>query len=263
MIQAWWKWLRENFVKAIVLVALTASVTAWFRGVFDAALRDLLPSGAEISCIGREWIVDHSFLRQPKPSKEEFRILVATLDHDDAERKLTRAVSRPFQGEGIDAIETCRVLKIEGAGDRIEEAAAKRGQEWLSQRDADVLIFGEVIGKGELLNLHFLPVRGRGEFRQHTFEVKSELLKIKGDFTEAVAAQLQAVALATAQPVTEERGKYLVETLRPVTSRLEHLIHSPPSWLSAGQLADFQFARGLALKTIGEVAGDNKALAVC
>jgi retron-type reverse transcriptase len=42
-----------------------------------------------------------------------------------------------FQGEkGIEAIETCRVLKIEGAGERIEEAAAKRGQEWLSWRDA-------------------------------------------------------------------------------------------------------------------------------
>jgi hypothetical protein len=32
--------------------AFTASVTAWFKGVFDATLRELLPSGAEISCIG-------------------------------------------------------------------------------------------------------------------------------------------------------------------------------------------------------------------
>ncbi len=84
-----------------------------------------------------------------------------------------------------------RVLKIEGAGARIEEATAKRGQEWLSQRDADVLVFGEAIGEEELLNLHFLPVGGRGEFRQHTFETKSGLLlRVKGDFSEAVAAQI-------------------------------------------------------------------------
>ncbi len=160
---------------AIVLAALTASVTAWLTGVFDTILRESLPSGAEISCIGREWIVDHRPFRQPEPSKEVFRILVATLDHDDAKRTLTKAVVRPFQGERIEAIETCRVLKIEGAGDRIEEATAKRGQEWLSQRDADVLVFGEAIGEGELLNLHFLPVGGSGDFRQHTFETKSGL----------------------------------------------------------------------------------------
>jgi hypothetical protein len=104
----------------------------------------------------------------PAPTKEVFRILVATLDHDDANRTLTEAVVRAIQGEtAIEAIETCRVLKIDGAGERIEEAAAKRGQEWLSWRDADVLVFGEAIGKGEALNLHFLSVGGRGDFHQH------------------------------------------------------------------------------------------------
>jgi len=52
-----WKWLRENIVKAIVLAALTASVTGWLKGTFDTILRESLPSAAEISCIGREWIV--------------------------------------------------------------------------------------------------------------------------------------------------------------------------------------------------------------
>jgi hypothetical protein len=267
MLRVWWKWLREsgwkwlheNIVKAIVLAALTGSVTAWFRGVFDATLRDLLPSGAEISCIGREWIIDHRPFRQPEPTKEVFRILVVTLDQDDATRTLTKAVVRAFQGEmGIEVIETCRVLKIEGAGERIEGAAAKRGQEWLSRRDADVLIFGEAIGKGEALNLHFLPIGDSGDFHQTAFEVKSGLLK--GVFSEAAAAQLQAVALATVQPTTEERGKYLVDILRPVTGRLEQLIRFPLSGLSAGQFADIQFALGLALATIGEQAGDKKAL---
>jgi tetratricopeptide (TPR) repeat protein len=188
-----------------------------------------------------------------------FHILVATLDHDDADRTLTKAVVRAFQGEkGIDAIETCRVLKIDGAGERIEEAAAKGGQEWLSRRDADVLVFGETIEKGEALNLHFLPVGGTADFHQHSFELKSGLLK--GDFSEAVAAQFQAVALATVKPATEESGKYLVKTLRPVTGRLKQLIRFPPSGLSTRQLADVQFALGLALATIGEQAGDNKAL---
>jgi hypothetical protein len=111
-------------------------------------------------------------------------------------------------------------------------------------RDADVLVFGEARGKGEALNLHFLPVGGSGDFHQHAFELKSGFLK--GDFSEAAAGQLQAVALATVKPATEERGKYLVETLRPGTGRLEQLIRFPPSGLSARQLADIHFALGLA-----------------
>jgi tetratricopeptide (TPR) repeat protein len=254
-----WKWIRENIGKAIVLAALTASVTGWLRGTFDTILRESLPSGAEISCIGREWVVDHSPFRQLEPSKEVFRILLGTLDHDDANRTLTEVVVRAFQGEkGIEAVETCRVLKIEGGGDRIEEAAAKRGQVWLSRRDADVLVFGEWIEKGEALNLHFLAFGGSGDFHQHAFKLETGLLK--GDFSEAMGAQLQAVALATVKPATEESGKYLVETLRPVAVRLEQLIHFPPSGLSTGQLADVQLALGLALSTIGDQAGDNKAL---
>src|SRR5208337_2600387 len=246
-----WKWLRENIFKAIVLAALAASVTAWLKGTFDAVLRDWLPPAAEISCIGREWIIDHSPFRQPEPSKQAFRILVATLDHDDS--NLTEAVVGKLQGEkGIEAIKTCRVLKIEGAGERIEEAVAKRGQEWLSWRDADVLVFGEARGKGEALNLHFLPVGRTGDFHERAFELKSGFLK--GDFSEAAAGQLQAVALATVSPATEESGKYLVETLRPVAGRLEQLIRFPPSGLSARQLADIQFALGLALGTIGDQA---------
>jgi hypothetical protein len=182
---------------------------------------------------------DHRLFRQPEPTKEVFRILVAALDHDDANRTLTEAVVGALQGpKGIEAIETCRVLKIEGAGEKIEGSAAKRGQEWLSWRDADVLIFGEVRGKGEALNLHFLAVGSRGDFRQRAFELKSGFLK--EDFSEAVGTQLQAVALATVKPVTEQRGKYLAEALRPVAGRLEQLIRFTPSGLSARQLADIQ-----------------------
>jgi hypothetical protein len=81
------------------------------------------------------------------------------------------------------------VLKIGGAGERIEEAAAKKGQEWLSWRAADILVFGEAIGKREVLNLHFLTVGGSGDFHQRVFELKSGFLE--KNFSEAAAGQLQ------------------------------------------------------------------------
>ncbi len=74
-----WRWLRENIVKAIVLAALAASVTGWLRGTFDEILRELLPSGAEISCEGREWIIDHVPFASLSPRRKYFASLLPPL----------------------------------------------------------------------------------------------------------------------------------------------------------------------------------------
>ncbi len=55
-----WTWFRKNVVKGIILAAVTASLVAGLRGGFDAILRNRLPSGAEVSCVGREPIVDRT-----------------------------------------------------------------------------------------------------------------------------------------------------------------------------------------------------------
>jgi hypothetical protein len=47
---------------------------------------------------------------------------------------------------------------------------------------------------------------------------------LRDEFHEAAAAQLQAVALAAVKPATEQHGKYLVQTLRPVVVRLKRII---------------------------------------
>lgn len=73
-----WNWLRANIFKAIILTAFTASVIAYLRGVFDDVLHESLPSGAEISCVGREWLIEHNPLRSQQPTKDVFRIPSAT-----------------------------------------------------------------------------------------------------------------------------------------------------------------------------------------
>jgi hypothetical protein len=119
---------------------------------------------------------------------------------------------------------------------------AMQGREWLSQRDADVLVFGETIEKGAL-NLHFLAPKGSIDFRQNAFKLESGLLK--EEFKEALAAQLLSFVFATVDISDENRGRYLIEALRPVAARLEQLLLYPPSGLSARQLAAVQLARGV------------------
>ena len=150
------------------------------------------------------------------------------------------------------------VLKIAGAGLTAEEAAAKIGREWLARHKADVLIFGEVLPKGEALNLLFLTSEPLHDFTAKPFRFESGLLR--GEFKEAAAAQLQALALAVVRPVTDQQGKYLVQTLRPVVVRLKRIVEAPPPGMSPSGMATVQFSLGQALSVLGEQAGDNQAL---
>jgi tetratricopeptide (TPR) repeat protein len=253
-------WLRENVSTAIIFAALTAALTAYLRGVFDAILGDVFPKGTEISCIGREWIADHSPFRKRELTDDVFRILIAKLDRDDAGGSLTQAVVRAFQGQdAIEGIQTCRVLKIRGAGRSAEDAAAKAGWKWLNRRNADILVFGEVLQpKGETLNLHFLSSDRSPDFSAKSFGFEGGLLK--ADFSEAVGAQLQAIALASVNPVTEQQENYRTETLRPIARRLQRITRSPPPGMSALGIADVQVAFALAISAIGEQVGDNQAV---
>ncbi len=254
-----WDWFREHIVKAIIIAALSASAVAYLKGIFDDIIGNVLPKGAEISCLGREWVVDHLPFRQPEVAPDVFRILIATLDGDDTSGTLTYAVVRAFQGQqAIDAVSTCRVLRIQGAGLTAEEAAAKIGGKWLAGRKADVLIFGEVLPKGEALNLQFLTSGPLHDFTAKSFRFDSGLLT--DEFKEAAAAQLQAAALAAVNPATEQQGEYLVQTLRPVAVRLRRIAESPPPGMSPTGMATVQFSLGQALNAIGDQAGDNQAL---
>jgi hypothetical protein len=255
-----WDWLREHIVKAIIIAALSASAVAYLKGILDDVIGNVLPKGAEVSCRGREWLADHWASGQPEVPPEAFRILIATLSGDDANGTLTYAVVRALQGQqAIDAVSTCRVLKIQGAGLVAEEAAAKLGWEWLGQRKADVLIFGDVLAKGEALNLQFLTSGSLHDFTAKPFRFESSGL-LRDEFKEAAAAQLQAVALAAVRPVTEQRGSYLVQTLRPVVGRLKRIAASPPPGMSPSGMATVQFSLAAVLSVIGDQAGDNQAL---
>jgi hypothetical protein len=119
-------------------------------------------------------------------------------------------------------------------------------------------IFGEVLPKGEALNLHFLSSAQTADFAARSFRLESGLLK--DEFKEATAAQLQAVALAAVKPATDQEGKYLVDTLRPVIVRLQRITTAPPPGMPRSATADVQFASGLALFVLGDQAGDNSAL---
>ena len=251
-------WARKHIVGGIIGAALVASVSAWLGGFFDSALRDILPSGADTFCAFRETVEHRWPFADPPAASDRFKILIATIDRDDADRTYTRAVARAFlKQDGIDRAETCRVLRLSGVGRGAGMEAAAIARELLQRRRADLLIGGELLKKDEAVNLWFVAKDTGQGFEATAFRLDANLLK--QDFVQAASTQLQGVALAAIKPATEESGKYLVGILKPVAERLQHLLKDATGF-SQMQRAELQHALGLVLGVVGEQGGDKQAL---
>jgi tetratricopeptide (TPR) repeat protein len=244
-------WARAS----IIGVALATVVMAWLGGFFDSVLDRVIPSGSEAFCTLRETLENRwPFATRPATSKR-FSILIATIDHDDADHTYTRAVAKAFLKRGdIDRIETCRVLRFSDVGRAAEIFAVTTARKWLEDLRADVLIAGEMLKKDETVSLWFI---GKDPTQALTFRLDANLLK--QDFAEAASTQLLAVALSAIKPATAENGRYLVVVLRPIAVRLWHLLASR-SGLTAAQKANLESALGITLFVIGDKAGENGAL---
>jgi hypothetical protein len=258
-------WVRKHIVGSIIGAALAACLVAWFRGVFDSALADIAPSGADTYCALREVVTNNWPFAEPIAVSDRFTILIATIDQDDAARTYTWAVKRAFlKQQGIKGIETCRVLRLSGIGPEASIKAVNTAREWLRQRNADLLIGGRLLKKDEAVDLWFVGNDSGQNFQATPFRLDANLLK--NDFRLAASTQLLGVALAAVKPAREESGKYLVGFLRPVTDRLRHLLDDTTGFLddttgfSEQQRSQLQHALGLGLLVIGEQSGDKQAL---
>jgi tetratricopeptide (TPR) repeat protein len=254
-------WLRKHIVIRIISiigVPLVGVITVWFSGFFDSIFQNVVPSGADTFCVLHEAIENYwPFATQPAPP-DRFTILIARIDHDDADHTYTRAVERAFfKKDGIDRIETCQVLRL-GAGRDAEITAVTTARKLLDQRHADLLIGGEMLKKEEAVSLWFIGKDPAHDWQPSTFRLDANLLK--KDFSDAASTQLLSVALSAIRPATEESGRYLVGILKPVSVRLRHLLEAATGF-SATQTGALEYALGLALFAIGEQAGDNSALA--
>jgi tetratricopeptide (TPR) repeat protein len=251
------KWLSRHILVTIIGGALIAVLVGWFSGFFGAILA-VVPSGAEAFCDLRETIDYHWPFAAPLANSDRFTILIATIDHDDADHTYTRAVERAFfKKDGIDRIETCRVLRL-GVGRDAEITTGTTARKWLEQRHADLLIGGEMLKKEDAISLWFIDKEPTHDWRPSTFRLDANLLR--QDFGDAASSQLLAVALSAIRPAVEDKGRYLVRLLKPVAERLRHLLE-PSTGFTAIQSAELQQALGFASLVIGEQSGDKNALA--
>src|ERR1700737_2839457 len=94
--------VRTHIILSVIGTAALAVMGGWVSGFLGAILA-VVPSGPEAFCDLRETIEYHWPFAAPLATSDRFTILIATIDHDDADHTYTRAVERAFfKKDGID-----------------------------------------------------------------------------------------------------------------------------------------------------------------
>ena len=242
-------WFMEHFVIGVVGVAVGGCVITWLTGLFN----NILPSPKRTQVLIDEFVKD---LWYSRPSRDKFLVLVAQLDRDDPEGTHTRAVARAFLGQpNIERTLTRRPLTLAGIGSEAESGAVTTGRRWLARRNADLLIWGEVLQKEKLLNLWFTSKDATSDFQQSRFMLEANLLG--QSFNEVAKTQLIAVALSAIKPATEVGMTSRRNILRPVADRLRNLTNNSSEFTSR-QRSDLSFALGVTLCAISHEEGGLK-----
>jgi tetratricopeptide (TPR) repeat protein len=176
--------------------------------------------------------------------------MIARLDKDDADGTHTRAVARAFQGQsGVERTQTRRVLPLSDIGSDAESRAVAIGRRWLARRNADLLIWGEVLQKEKFLNLWFTSKDATSDFQQSRFPLDANLLD--QSFSETAREQLISVSLSAVKPASESETSFLRDILGPVAFRLRHLLNSSSSFTSR-QRSELRFALGVTLCALSD-----------
>ena len=158
--------------------------------------------------------------------------------------------------DDVELNQTGHVARI--LGDQAENlvAAEKRGQQWLDQHDADVLVWGEVAGADQILRLRFLSRTGRIGSDTKGYPL-TETLELPTEFHVDFGQVLYMTALSAVEPATEMKGHYLVDLLRPAAQKVERLLAQPPPGIPPESLAHVHVAYGIAAAVLGEQSGDS------
>ena len=83
-----------NWVHASIIgVALATVVTAWLCGFFDPILDRVISSGSEASCALHENLKYHWPFVMQRARSNQFSILIATIDHDDANQRYSPSIA--------------------------------------------------------------------------------------------------------------------------------------------------------------------------
>lgn len=217
----------------IVIAALAAALTASLTGTF----RSLIPEIDEIKC----W---HANRHQLGEDKSRLMVLVAPLAKDDDGRGLHQIVSY-FRGQrGFDVAVQCRAIKIRPIGlqREAEQDAIGEAKSLLTNKHADLLIWGEVVPDRSGLRLWFLTESGACDLSQQIYSLQGIG---KETFDSAFSEKLLSDSISTISAACESTDKRDRGRLSEIADKLSNLARAPsPDWSITPTLYDINLFAG-------------------
>lgn len=246
--------LKENFLKAVLLAAVTGAMVGWLKGVVAGVLPGTEPT--------RCWIEERwqaTFRAEDAHDPGQFVVLVTRLagDPDGSE---TKHLVDAFLGEkGFQRLTTCQVVPLRGEDQNAaEETAEAKANQLRATRRADLVLWGEVADRGALRVWMTAPAV-RADLKAKPWVVDKGVLEPA--FQEQFALALQAVVLtAVKQPSDSAEGKTFADMLGPLLPRLGNLVSNPPTGLSDDAKGSIFSAAGRTFESYGNRVGDMVAL---
>jgi tetratricopeptide (TPR) repeat protein len=239
-------------------------------GELRAEFRKKLTGAIVAGAIGLAWVAVgtpspaqlwRSILARAVPAAAgtHFTILVADLIGDDATDTQTRLLAEALESNaGLEVVRIGRAL-VEGSVGSVRERreqAEGAGRRWLKEKNADVLLWGYVVGKE--LQIRFLSVDGGPSTAQALPSLGAQLT-MPADFGSELGAQLETVTLSLVAHASQAQGMYLVDLLRPAAQKLERLLADGVAIPEASR-AGLSHSYGVALATIGAQSGDRERI---
>ncbi len=214
------------------------------------------------------WLTKWRIRWGPLAPGTHFTILVAQLAGDDGnngqQSHIRQSLEAQFRGTGSDARmhidiypDTLR-LKTGEIGAALLDAE-KKGRDWLEQRNADILIWGEVADANKLLRLRFTTAGGASDSAK-AYSL-TEIRELPANFGADFGAVLAALAATAIQPVYDDSGHALAEIIAPIVGKLRPLAANPPANFSDDDKAALWHAYAAGEQQLGEERGDNARLA--
>ena len=177
----------------------------------------------------RNWF---RFRDAPPFDNERFVIAVAELEDDDRAGTQHKHVLRSLQSifyayaddSPVEIVDLGRQLKIPEVGASRErfKKAVKTGQNWLQEKNVDVLVYGAVSGHNKVLALRFLVRNTQRDLSHQSFQLDDNL-ELQADFKDEASAALAAKIMTTLSPFYQG-GKYIVPVARPLADKIKALL---------------------------------------
>ena len=215
---------------------------------------------------GRGWWSKAQAKRETQPADgKKFTLLVAELEGDTNKTQTGHIVSeleKQFPQHGDVAVHILPYPEALSLGHGLQakalEAAEKRGQDWLYNKNGDVLIWGKVFGD-KVLRLRFLPHRGEGSVEKSY--ALNETLELPLDCGSDLGAILAAHAATAISPVYDRSGEALAALIAPIVAKLKPLAESPLASFPDKTRAQLWHAYAAGEARLGEERGENVRLA--